>query len=352
MPTTYAIPNGLTVMDATVYTGDGTSTRSITNSGSFKPDFVWVKNRSTGDYHILVDSVRGGSNVVYSNATLAEAASPIYGYTSGFNSNGFVVSSGTSPTNGTDSVNKSTQAYVGWQWQAGQGSTSSNTNGSITSTVSVSTTAGFSIVTYTGTGANATVGHGLGVAPSMVIVKCRTQGVGYNWAVYHSALGATQFTLLNLTNAAATASTVWNNTAPTSTVFSLGNDGAINGSGQTFVAYCWTPIAGFSQFGSYTGNGSTDGPFVYLGFRPKFVLIKRTDTTSDWVTIDSSRAPYNAVSPYLVVNTSAAENTYTGWDIVSNGIKLRNTDAGINASGGTYIYAAFAENPFKYANAR
>jgi hypothetical protein len=211
------------------------------------------------------------------------------------------------------------------------------------------------VVTYTGTGANATVGHGLGVAPGMVIVKSRSSV--YDWGVYHSAntaSPATQRLLLSSTAATDTNSTYWNNTAPTSSVFSLGSQPNVNNSASTYVAYCFAPVAGYSAFGSYTGNGSTDGPFVFLGFRPRFVMIKRTDAVNNWVIYDTARNTFNKTSKYLYAQSSQAEvdDTVDYIDILSNGFKPRATWSGLNASGGTYIYMAFAESPFKNSLAR
>jgi hypothetical protein len=348
---TYNLPDstikkGNTVMDATLYTGTA-ATQSITNTASFKPDLVWLKIRSGSGQHVLTDSVRGVSKQLFSSLTNAETTEAGKGVTS-FNSNGFTLGDELIIT-GSSNANGAT--YVGWQWQAGQGSSTSNTSGSITSTVSVNATAGFSVVTYTGTGANATVGHGLGVAPSWVIVKRRdTTG---NWQVRHTSITAANSIQLNLTNASASATTVWNSTAPTSTVFSIGTSTDVNASTGTYLAYCWAEIAGFSKFGSYTGNGSADGPFVYLGFRPKFVLMKRTDTgTESWFIFDSSRKIFNPEDNWLAPNLSSAETTNTFADFLSNGFKVRVTTAGFNGSGGTFIYAAFAENPFKNALAR
>ena len=349
---TYNLPDstikkGNTVMDATLYSGNG-ATRSITNDGAFKPDFVWIKARSIAYFHRLVDSVRGTGKELYSNDTGAETTNQADGYVSAFNSNGFSILGGAG-------VNGSGNTYVAWQWQAGQGSSSSNTQGSITSTVSVNATAGFSIVTYTGTGANATVGHGLGVAPKMLIVKSRSAAV--NWVVYNASLGNTGSLYLNLTNSFTTVAT-WNNTSPTPSVFSVNGTGYyVNDSAATYVAYCWAEIAGFSKFGSYTGNGSTDGPFVYTGFRPKFIMYKRTDSTGSWGIFDTSRNTYNLSTNVLYANLSSAEYTSTGAgfdniDILSNGFKPRQSNSGVNASGGTYIYMAFAENPFKSSLAR
>jgi hypothetical protein len=249
---------------------------------------------------------------------------------------------------------------VGWQWQAGQGSTSSNTSGSITSTVSVNTTAGFSIVTYTGNNTSgATVGHGLGVVPAMVICKNRSAGIGSGaWPVWHKSLtGGTYYLFLNTT--AAQSNTNNNFTAtPTSTVLNLGTSDTNNTA--TMVAYCFAEIAGFSKFGSYAGNSSTDGPFIYLGFRPKFVIFKDYSNAHSWVMVDSSRNTYNVAGDYLRAESSAVENaTYsvannTAVDFLSNGFKLRNAavNSGENNGSSNYLYMAFAEHPFKNSNAR
>jgi hypothetical protein len=352
---TSTIVKGNTVMDATLWTGNS-STQSIVNAAPFKPDFVWIKNRTGANNHALFDSVRGATLRLYSDSTIAEQTEATT--LTAFNSNGFSVSS-------SGAVNASANNYVGWQWQAGQGSSSSNTNGSITSTVSVNASAGFSVVTYTGTGgASATVGHGLGVTPSLIIVKERSSNVsGWNaWTVYHSSIGATGNLVLNTTAATNTAIYAWNNTAPTSSVFTIAySAGAGVNYTSNYVAYCWTPIAGYSAFGSYTGNGSADGPFVYLGFRPKFVMIKVTSAAQPWIIIDTARNTYNVAGDYLMADSSSAENalspisTATALDILSNGFKLRNNASSsgyTNASSATYIYMAFAENPFKNALAR
>jgi hypothetical protein len=341
-------------MDATLYTGTGTTAQNIVNAGSFAPDFVWIKSRSGAYYNELFDIIRGVNKPLFSNDTLAEANRT--GMTA-FNSNGFTVQDNGTTNQGTNAPGAT---FVGWQWKA-NGSGSSNTNGSITSTVSANTSAGFSIVTYTGSGAAATVGHGLGVAPSMIIIKDRDNG-GYDWNVYHASLSSptTLKLYLNTTDAennGGTNSGTWNSTAPTSTVFSLGTFLNVNKSGDKFVAYCFAPIVGYSAFGSYTGNGSTDGPFVYTGFRPKFVMVKCSSSSqggnADWRMYDTSRDPYNIVSNVLYANLSNAEGSAPDMcDIVSNGFKIKNTSSGQNANGATYIFVAFAESPFKYANAR
>jgi hypothetical protein len=332
---TPTILQGNKYMDATLWTGVGPASQVIVNQALFKPDLVWVKNRSSTRKHNLYDSVRGTSKRLVSNDTAAEDT--VAGVTA-FNSNGMTLGD-------EGDVNANGLTFVGWQWQAGQGSTSSNTAGSITTTTSVNATAGFSVFTFTGTGASASVGHGLGVAPKFMVFKRRNSTS--DWNVLTNAAGSNQYGFLNLTTAFASAGETW-----TSTVINIGGNFA---NGGTYVCYAWAEIAGFSKFGSYTGNGSTDGPFVYLGFRPEFVMIKRTDSTGEWLMFDTSRSTYNQAKETLLANSSGAEVSYSGGpDILSNGFKNRgssgNTD--INASGGTYIYAAFAENPFKNANAR
>ena len=323
----------------------------------FQPDLLWTKNRDNAENHYWQDSVRGFSpstgvtKMLKSNSTAAEASET--GITCTTTSDGFTVADSV-PT--SDEFWYTNRTYVAWNWKAG-GTAVTNTSGSITSSVSASTTAGFSIVTYTGTGANATVGHGLGVAPSMIIIKARS--FGQVWVVGHTSIGFGNYLLLNTTAASASGSNVFNSTAPTSTVFSLGDGAGGNQSSATYVAYCFAPIAGYSAFGSYTGNASTDGPFVHLGFRPEFVMIKRSDSTDggEWKMHDTIRTPFNWTCNVLFAQTSDAENTTEnqatyGVDMVSNGFKIRASHSSHNASGGTYIYMAFASNPFKYSLAR
>lgn len=342
---TPTVNNGANYMAASLYTGTGANqtVSNAVNSISFQPDWVWIKSRSAATDNKLTDSVRGTTKALISNTTGAETTDT-NGLTA-FGSSGFTV--------GTDTVyNNSGATYVGWQWKGG-GTAVSNTAGSITSSVSANTTAGFSVVTYTGTGANATVGHGLGVAPSMVIIFERSPG-GDDHIVYHSGLTSNQYAIRLNTTAAQTGpfANYWNSTSPTSTVFSVGTSGESNQSTATYVAYCFSAITGYSAFGSYTGNGSTDGPFIYLGFRPRFVLWKRSDSTGSWYIQDTSRNPYNQATLSLYPNLADAETSGDDMDYLSNGFKVRDTFAYINASGGTYIYAAFAENPFTIARAR
>jgi len=345
MPTTYAIPDGRVAMAATLYTGTGAAQTisNAVNGVSFQPDWVWVKSRSATTDHALYDSVRGVQKQIESNNSDAETTETT-GLTA-FGSSGFTVGA-------LAQMNTSSATYVGWQWKAG-GTAVSNTAGSITSSVSPNTTAGFSVVTFTGTAANATVGHGLGASPSMVITKVRG-AAGYSWTVGHTSMGWGNYIYLNTTAAQGTASDRWQNTAPSSTVISVGADGAVNGSGLSMVAYCFAPVAGYSVFGSYTGNGSADGPFVYLGLRPRWFLVKRTDVAATWYIWNTSSTPYNVADTALFPNLTNTESSNVAYycDILSNGFKIRATNTDVNASGGTYIYMAFAENPFKYANAR
>ena len=344
---TYNLPTptilrGNKYMDATTYTGNATN-RSITNAGGFKPDLIWFKNRSTADYHNLYDSNRGATRFLFSNTADAEGSSG--GGLQSFDSTGFSIYGFLANVNGNGN------GIVAWQWQAGQGTNTTNTSGTITSIVSANPTAGFSIVTYTGTGSAASIGHGLGVGPEFIIVKRRD--ATNNWMVVSRYLSNYNwYVKLNLTDAQVGDATI-GNIDPNITTFNVGTNAIDNASGGTYVAYVFAPIAGFSKFGSYIGNGSTDGPFVYLGFRPKFFMTKRIDTTGNWKLHDTSRDIYNVTGNTLYPNSSSAEvGSDSLFDMLSNGIKLRDTNADTNANGGTYIYAAFAESPFKNANAR
>jgi len=352
---TPTIQNGAAYMAASLYTGTGANGIVVTNtvgSTSFQPDFSWVKSRSTAGGSSLSDSVRGVNKHLTSNVTNAEDTETGTAGLQSYNSNGFTM--GTQNA-GAGDVNANGTTYVAWQWKA-NGSGSTNTNGSITSTVSANTTAGFSIVTYTGNGTSgATVGHGLGAVPSMVIVKSRLLSTE-SWPVKHISLSSNKNLLLNSTTDQYTPGNGYIADLSSSTTFALTtgvtNADAVNKSSSTYVAYCFTPIAGYNAFGSYTGNGSADGPFVYLGFRPRFVMFKRTDSTGSWFMEDSSRGTYNVMGPELYANTTDSETNVNRLDFLSNGFKMRAANAGDNASGGTYIYACFAENPFKVALAR
>ena len=348
------IKSGNVHMEATIYSGNSSNPRSIVNAAGFKPDLVWIKNRTTTNWNNLFDSVRGSGKVIYSNSTTAESTNASTGYLSAFNSNGFAVTAGS--TN-ADDVNTSGNNYVAWQWKAGEGSSTSNTNGSITSTVSANTTAGFSVVSYTGNATlTATVGHGLGVAPSMIFFK-RRDTTAQDWGVYHKSLGLKLLQLNTSSGAWNSGSNYWYS-APSSSVLypdTTNGDHYQNISGGQFVAYCWAAIPGFSDFGGYTGNGSNDGVFIYTGFRPKYIVWKNTTVGSNdgWYCYDSVRGTYNIQGPYLSPSQSIAEGAQGGaMDFLSNGFKIRNTGSDMNTNGSTYIYAAFAENPFKNALAR
>jgi len=365
---TPTIKNGAQYMAAVTYTGNGTTKNVATtssNSGNnplgttFQPDLVWIKDRTSAYDHRLFDAVRGVNKAIFSSATNAETNTTVNDNFTSFNTDGFSLGA-TSSTNGSNANNDS---FIAWQWKGGNGTSSIAVNAygstpSIASTVSANTSAGFSVVTYTGTGANATVGHGLGPAtPSMIIVKSRSVTTG--WNVYHSnanASPASGVLYLNLTDAFY-ANNAWNATLPTSSVFYLGGTGlGVNNSSATYVAYCFAPVAGYSAFGSYTGNNSADGPFVYLGFRPRFLMIKDATSAGAWWIGDSSRATNNVVAASLFPNTSGAESsTYDQCDLLSNGFKWRANSANSwpnNVSGNTYIYAAFAETPFKFSRSR
>jgi len=329
-----------------LYTGDGSNGQAITGVG-FQPDWLWIKSRSGTAFHELHDSVRGAGKRLFSNDTAGESN---VGTVSSFDSDGFTVSR----NNAYDGTNQSGVSFVGWNWLASN-TTASNTDGSITSTVSANTTSGFSIVSYTGTGSNATIGHGLGSAPKVVIVK--TRDAARDWTVYHGGISnmASGYIILNATDAFSTAfSTIWNNTDPTSSVFSVGTANTSNNLNSNYIAYCFAEKKGFSKFGSYTGNGNySDGTFVYTGFKPAWIMVKRTDTAGAyWTVMDSVRSPYNEISRQLYPSVSDAEydNPPNNADFLSNGFKLYHGSTpspdNTNASGGTYIYMAFAENPF------
>ena len=344
MATTFAVPDGRVAMNTVLRNGFGTSGGSIT-SLNFQPDFIWEKRRNVGvSNHFLVDSVRGATKTLSSNITSVEAT--YNNYFISFNSNGY--SLGVGDYTSTDSL-------VDWCWKAG-GTAVSNTAGTITSSVSVNTTAGFSVVTYTGTlsaAGTATVGHGLGVAPAMVITKSRSAISG--WIVHHTSLATPSYAFsLNATDTAADSSAYGTVAAPTNTVFTTNYVTGYNISGVTTVAYCWAPVAGYSAFGSYTGNNSTDGPFIYTGFRPRWILIKSSTVATSWYLLDSARETYNEEKIILYPDLAQADSPQAyGVDFLSNGFKIRApTGYGLNNASATYIYAAFAENPLKYANAR
>tara|TARA_R100000329_G_C7589941_1_gene209226 strand:- start:4 stop:1077 length:1074 start_codon:yes stop_codon:yes gene_type:complete len=330
-----------------LYTGNA-GVITVTNDGNsdLQPDWLWLKARDIAQPGTIRDSSRGTNKFLYANDTNAEGTNS---YVTSLNSDGFSM-------NATDNeVNGSGNTYVAWQWIANGGTTASNSDGSITSTVQANTTAGFSIITYSGNGtAGATVGHGLGVTPNWVIIKNRGSSAR-GWIVYHDKSHATpedNFTLLN-TNAAVADLNRMNDTAPTSSVFSVSDDTHVNNGSDTYVAYCFANIQGYSKFGGYNGNGNADGPFVYTGFKPAWVMTKRTDTTGNWYIYDSTRngssgSDSNQVHKILYSNDVSAEidNSSRGMDMNANGFKIRNTLNDTNNSSGTYIYMAFAHHPF------
>ena len=322
-----------------LYTGNG-GTNAITGVGH-QPDFTWIKDRDNVRNHILNDAVRGATKNIFSNTNGAEATDT--STLTAFNSDGFTLGSGTK-------VNGNNINFVSWNWKAnGQGST--NTDGTINTTyTSANTTAGFSICSYTGTGSNATVGHGLGVAPKMILIK--RLSADDNWIVYHNSLGGTKNLYLDATNAEATRSDTFNNTAPTSSVFSLGSATGTNGSGSTYIAYCFADVKGYSKFGSYTGNGNADGTFIYTGFKPQLVMLKQTSGATNWAMNDIKRQQYNAQDIILYADSTGAESGYSGnfFDILSNGFKQRMSGSYYNGSGNTYIYMAFAQAPLVGSN--
>ena len=328
----------------TTYTGSGSSGNAITNSGNsnLKPDWLWIKSRSDTEQHTLYDSSRGSTKRLMADANNAEYVDSTQGIQS-FNTDGFTLGE-------NDQNNKSSQTCVAWQWKANGGTTSSNGDGSITATVQANTTAGFSIITYTGNGTSgATIGHGLGKVPKWIVQKSRER-TDYNWQVYHVGASSdpeTDFFRLNTTAAVADDATIWNDTAPSSSVITLGNSIGGNANGEGIVVYAFAEIKGYSKFGFYTGNASTsDGPFVYTGFKPAFFLIKSIDSARNWHILDNKRNTINPVDLYLNPNNTDADGTFTFGDFVSNGFKIRNNGNTFNANGEKYFYVAFAEHPF------
>jgi hypothetical protein len=334
---------------AFTYTGTGTN-NSITLDGNsdLQPDLYWYKTRSNSNYHYLADSSRGTTNYIYPNDSLVEGTG-YTGYVQSFDTNGVTVGAGDSGTN----TNGTT--FANWVWKANGGTTSSNTDGSITSTVQANQDAGFSIVTFTGdsSGSVQTIGHGLGVAPDVIITKTRT--VADSWFVYHKNLSSTpvnSYISLNTTAAVGSITGYWSTTAPSSTVYGVitnpGQLGYSNNKNNTpMLAYCFAEKQGYSKFGSYIGNGFANGPFVYTGFKPAFIMLKRTDGAGNsWDMHDNARDPFNPSGRTLYADTLGAELTGNNVDLVSNGFKLRDTSGNRNGSGNTYIYMAFAENPF------
>ncbi len=325
-----------------LYTGNATA-RSITNdanAGDFKPDWVWIKVRNNANNHRLFDSSRGATKDLISNSDSAESTDATR--LTSFNTNGFSI--------GTNAeVNSNTHNIVSWQWKANGGTTASNTDGDRTSTVQANTDAGFSIVTWESTGGNESVGHGLGVAPAWFITKNRS--ASSHWKVYHhknTSAPQTDNVSLNKTDYTQDDAAAWNDTAPTSTTFTVGTDAGSGGSNtNNMVAYCFAEKQGYSKFGSYIGNGNANGTFVYTGFKPAYVMVKRTSGTGSWVIHDSARAGFsNPTDEYVYGQATNVEATDIPHDFLSNGFKMRATYDDTNGSGSTYIYMAFADSPF------
>ncbi len=329
-----------------IWSGDGNHPRTISDVG-FQPDLNWIKLRSNWGSHYLFDAVRGAGEGLMSNDTYEEESSSVH---TAFTSDGFTLGD---PGITGIGLNESGDDFVAWNWKA-NGSGSANTNGSINSTVSANTDAGFSIVSYTGTGSNATVGHGLSKAPELLIIKARETGPR-SWAVGSDGMTSWEYSVeLDTTDAEASVPSRFNSTAPTSSIFSIGASGYTNApAGEDFIAYCFHSVDDYSKVGSYVGNGSTDGTFIYTGFRPAYVMWKETSAgTHGWMIHDNARSTYNPSSNYLRADSAGPEGSYPFADFTSNGFKQRHTSTWANGNGVNYIYIAFAETPFKYSNAK
>jgi len=339
----------------TLYTGNGSTAHDITNTGNanLQPDLIWIKNRSSNSNPIIQDTSRGINVQSFTDGNASENTNASWGHVNSVATDGFQVDAG-SPTSEAN-ANKNSDNYVAWQWKANGGTTSSNSDGSVTSTVQANTTAGFSVVLYTATGSgDITVGHGLGAVPEMILTK--TRSVSYDWRVYASANevgGAGKSLQLDGTGAQSTNNS-YPSPAPTSTVMTMGRGGDDNNNyanGETIVSYCFRSIPGYSKIGSFFGNGSTDGPFIYTGFKPAFGIFKRTNTTGNWYMmtgkIGDDGQDGNPLEDRLLANAADAEGDMGGgYDFVSNGIKVRHSGGEINGNGDTFVYMAFAENPF------
>ena len=318
-----------------LYTGDGSASQAQTNTGNsdLQPDWIWVKKRNDVRNTSNTDSSRGFNKRLETQTTTGETTTTTDVISA--QSNGFTVGNNGSTGNNGDT-------YAAWQWKANGGTTASNTDGTITSTVQANTTAGFSIISYTGNGTDgATIGHGLNATPEIFFPKCLSTTT--NWEMYYFPTGGTrQFGYLNLTNAFGT----WPHNAPSSTIISLSGSGDSNGNGRSMIGYAFHSVQGYSKIGTYTGNGNADGPFIYTGFKPAWVMWKRTDATESWIILDSDRNTFNVMDNYLTANSSAAEGSADFLDFTSNGIKIRNTFTSSNNNGSNFLYMAFAENPF------
>lgn len=326
-----------------LYSGNGGGTNNVVNDGNsnLQPDWVWVKERSSTSSHALTNSTVGAGYILSSNNNNAQSSASAF---TSFDSDGFTVGS-------DGKTNEVNQTYVAWQWKANGGTTSTNSDGSQNSTVQVNSTAGFSIVKRTGTGsAGATYGHGLGGVPDVIINK----GLNTNeWYSYFKAIGGgTHWMALDSTGAAADDANMWNDVNATSTVFTVGNSGGSNGNGVEYINYCFKEVKGYSKFGNYAGNGADDGPFVYTGFKPAFLMAKKFSGTGTWFMWDNKRTPFNVINIRILANTSAGDDTSNDnrIDFLSNGFKIRDNSTSFNESGSDMFYMAFAENPLVASN--
>ena len=329
-----------TIDDPTLYFNTvlyaGTGSEQTVSGVNFSPGLTWLKSRSNGQPNVLSDSVRGGNKQLYTADTQAETT---YGqYLKSFNSDGFVL--------GTDSgINQSSQTFVSWNWKAG-GSASNNTDGNKTISLSVNTTAGFSVGTYAGTGQDSTIGHGLGAVPDWLMIKNRSSG-SRKWQLWHNGLtGTNKYLAIDRSDAELTDSASWDNTAHSNTVWNTYGSGEANQNGENFVCYAWTSIQGFSKFGSYTGNANADGPFIYTGFKPAWIMTKQINGGSSWIVHDNKRDPINAVTEYFTVEENDAAGTLANsFDLCSTGFKVRTSNGDRNSNGDIFAYWAFAESP-------
>ena len=324
----------------TLYTGNGQAGHAITNSGNsdLAPNWVWIKQRNGTGTHRITDSVRGVQDELIANDTTAEDTNG--GGLSAFGSDGFTLGD-------SGAYNGNNNTYVAWNWKAGTSfSNSAGANGAnLASTGSVSTTAGFSIVSFTGNrDETRTVFHGLGVVPKMIIFKNRASTNG--WTIYNETIGNAKKLTLNNTSAAGNCTACFAGTTPTAAVFTVGDDGDTNGGGEAMIAYCFADVQGYSKVGSYIGNGNVSGTFCYLGFKPAWIMFKQTNTTSNWTIYDTTRDTFNVMEDKIHPNTNGAESDFTGLDALSNGFKFRTNEGTFNASGGSFIFMAFAEQPF------
>jgi hypothetical protein len=334
-----------------LYTGNGSNPRTLTGVG-FQPDWVWLKNRTDANGHTLADAVRGANITLSSDGSGAEVTDKSDGHLDAFTSDGFTVGAGTDDAR----VNNTSSNYVAWNWKAGTTSGISGSPSITPSGYSFNQTAGFSIIAYTGNASvGATIPHGLGVAPAVIIFKNRDSNV--KWVVYHHKnTSAPETDHLQLDNDSATSDddSILNDTAPGSSLITMKTSSSVNSNGVKYVAYCFSEIKGYSKFGSYQGNSSTDGPFLYMGFKPAFLMVKRTNTTENWYMKDNKRDPFNDMNQSaLYANGSAVEDTGGAWltgDACANGFKIRKNDTSSNGSGSTYVYFAFAESPFVNSN--